>query len=210
MNQDRRTWMVASAAILAGGTLALSQYHSQERENDTQTPIDFTAKARLAGYFPNATLKTQHGSSLRFYDDLLRDQSVIIGFFYTDCERTCPLTMANLITLKNQLRQSGRHDIRFYGITVDPANDTSQALAAYAQHMSFGDDFVFLTGRQEELTLIRRKLGVFHPDPIIDNDRSQHSGLIVIGHEPSGRWVRLPGLVPPKRILRTINRVVPA
>jgi protein SCO1 len=209
MNIARRKILVASAAVVATGALTLAGRDLLRDSSDNDAATDLAA-ARLAGYFPNVILTTQGGRKVRFYDDLLRDKSTVIGFFYTECDNTCPLTMANLIDLRKTLHKSGREDMHVYAITVDPANDTPNALAAYAKHLGSGDGITFLTGQPADLKLVRRKLGVFHPDPVSDGDRNQHSGLIVIGNEPSGRWARLPSLVPTKRIMRTVARVAPA
>ena len=40
--------------------------------------------------------------------------------------------------------------------------------------------------------LVRRGLGLYDPDPRLDADRSRHSGLLVMGNDPLGRWCRVP------------------
>ena len=44
--------------------------------------------ARMEGYFPNTTLTTHEGASVQFYDDLLRDKTVLFNFMYTRCDGT--------------------------------------------------------------------------------------------------------------------------
>ena len=44
--------------------------------------------ARMEGYFPNTTLTTHEGESVQFYDDLLRDKTVLFNFMYTRCDGT--------------------------------------------------------------------------------------------------------------------------
>jgi protein SCO1/2 len=36
--------------------------------------------------FLNVLLRTHHNKPVRFYDDLVRDKTVIINFMYTTCE----------------------------------------------------------------------------------------------------------------------------
>src|SRR5258708_36042134 len=49
-----------------------------------------------ANYFPNVTLVTQDGKTVRFYEDLLKGKMVLINFIYTKCRDSCPLDTAKL------------------------------------------------------------------------------------------------------------------
>ena len=53
---------------------------------------------------------------------------------------------------------------------------------------------------------LRRSLGVYDLNPAIDNDPSQHAGVVVLGNEPDGRWKSVPALAHPVRIRQTIER----
>jgi protein SCO1/2 len=171
---------------------------------------DLLAAARMRGYFPNIALTTHENRQVRLYDDLLRDRAVVIAFMYTGCEALCPLAMNNLLAVAEALGERVGRDLFFYGLTLDPVFDTPEVLAAYARAIGAGPGVTFLTGREADITKVRRKLGVFDPDPVVDADRGQHSGRAVIGNEPAGRWAAVPALAAPKRILRTIARVAPA
>lgn len=50
-----------------------------------------------ADYFPNIPLTTQDGTTVRFYDDLLKGKSVAINAIYTRCKDVCPLETAKLV-----------------------------------------------------------------------------------------------------------------
>jgi hypothetical protein len=41
---------------------------------------------------------------------------------------------------------------------------------------------------------------------VIDSDKRKHSGMLVIGCEPLGRWGGIPGSLPPETIVRTVER----
>ena len=47
-------------------------------------------------YFPNLTLVTNLGRTVKFYDDLLKDKIVVLNFMYADCEGICPTILDNL------------------------------------------------------------------------------------------------------------------
>jgi protein SCO1/2 len=166
--------------------------------------------ARLASYFPNVELTTHDGRRVRFYDDLVRGRTVVIGFMYTSCDQICPLAMENLLAVRDRLGARVGRDVFILGMTLDPQFDTPEVLADYARAIGAGPGVTFLTGGLDDITLVRRKLGVFDPNPAVDADRTQHSGLAVIGNEPVGRWAAVPALVGPNRILRTLTKIAPA
>jgi protein SCO1/2 len=92
-------------------------------------------------------------------------------------------------------------------ISLDPALDGPEELSAYGRAVGARPGWTFLTGAPDEIDALRRRLGVFDPDPVIDADKTQHSGKLVIGNEPRARWASIPGVLGPKRILRLLERV---
>lgn len=53
----------------------------------------------------------------------------IADFMYTSCQSACPLITSRLVTLERRLRAPS---LRFVSFSVDPEQDTSEALARYA------------------------------------------------------------------------------
>jgi len=139
-----------------------------------------------ANYFPNVELITHEGRTVRFYDDLLKGKSVAINFIYTDCKEVCPLETANLVRVYKLLGERAGRDIAFYSISIDPKRDTPEVLKAYRD--KFGAQWLFLTGKQEDIRLLGRKLGVLRERDVAAG--SHHSAQIVLGHEPGGQWQR--------------------
>jgi protein SCO1/2 len=79
-------------------------------------------------------------------------------------------------------------DIFFYSITIDPKHDTPKVLKEYRDKYHIGPGWTFLTGKQADIDLISKKLGLYtEPDP---NDRDGHTPSVLIGNEPSGQWMR--------------------
>lgn len=46
----------------------------------------YRSNGRYSDRFPNILLQTHEGRSVRFYDDLVKDRTVIINFMYTVCD----------------------------------------------------------------------------------------------------------------------------
>src|SRR4249920_1742307 len=90
--QAKNSGCVAAAAALFVGAAALLSCGPA-----------FGANRWGADYFPNVMLTTQDGTSVRFYDDLLKGKSVAVNVIYTSCKDECPLETARLAQLQRLL-----------------------------------------------------------------------------------------------------------
>ena len=141
-----------------------------------------------ADYFPNVPLVTQDGKVVRFYDDLLKGKSVAINLIYTHCSASCPLETAKLTQVQRLLGDRVGKDIFFYSISIDPKNDTPEAMKAYMQKYHVGPGWLFLTGKEEDIKLVAKKLGLSSLTDL--SNRDGHMPSLMIGDEPNGRWMR--------------------
>ncbi len=135
-------------------------------------------------YFPDVPLVTQDGKTVRFYGDLVEGKRVVINFIFTRCTKACPLETANLVRVKKRLGARAGRDVFMYSITLDAAHDTPEVLRQYAERFHAGEGWLFLTGRREDIDLIRAKLG----------DRTKvenHAVGLVLGNDPAGQWTTL-------------------
>lgn len=96
----------------------------------------------------------------------LKGQVWIADFIFTNCPGPCPRMTQHMKRLQNEL--TGIDALKFVSITVDPARDTPEVLAAYGKR--FGADparWYFLTGAPETLHHLSKdvfKLGDIAPD----------------------------------------------
>lgn len=156
----------------------------------------------------NIELTTHEGRSVRFYDDLVKGKVVAINFMFTSCQIACPLTTPRLVEVQKALGARAGRDVTFLSISLDPAHDTPAVLRAYARAFGVGPGWYFLTGRRADVERLRRALGVYDLDPVVDADRTQHAGLIVLGNEPQARWKSIAALSQPVRIRQAIERTI--
>lgn len=183
--------------LKAGGTaLALTSAAAAE------------AAPRPSGHprIPNVRLLTHQGKAVSFFDDCVRGRIVVIGMMYTACTRQCPPGTANMIAVRDKLGQRVGRDIHFMSLTLQPDIDTPADLKAYADRYGIrSPGWTFLTGKRDDVELLRRRLGFFDRDPAIDADLSQHSGMLRIGSEPIDRWLMMPALMPAEQIAYQIR-----
>ena len=162
-----------------------------------------------AAWFTNVEVKTQDGRTLRFYDDVLKGKIVLINFFFTDCDAVCPLMTENLARVQELLGDRVGKDIFMVSISLQPEHDTPEVLAAYAKTYGVGPGWLFLTGKKNDIELLRHRLGFVDSDPVEDADPEQHIGTVRITNEPMHRWAMSPALVNPPSLVRTVKRVIP-
>jgi len=156
-----------------------------------------------ADYFPNLPLITQDGKVVRLYDDLLKGKSVAINLIYTTCSASCPLETARLVQVQRILGDRVGKDIFFYSISIDPKRDTPEVLKAYMQRYHVGPGWLFLTGKEEDIKLISKKLGL---SSITDAaTRDGHMPSLMIGNEPAGQWMRNSAVDNPRFLAITIG-----
>ncbi len=139
-------------------------------------------------HFPNVELTTQDGKKVHFYDDLIKGKVVALELICTTCKYNCPLETARMVQLQKQLGDHMGKDIFFYSITIDPEHDTPEVLKAYSEKYHVGPGWLFLTGKEADIKLISKKLGL---DKLpTGNDPDGHTPSLLIGNDATGIWMR--------------------
>jgi protein SCO1/2 len=157
-----------------------------------------------AGYFQNAILQTHEGKKVRFYDDLLKEKFVVINMMYASCTGICPANTANMKAVQEALGDRVGKDIFMYSLSLRPEFDTPQVLNDYVRKFDIKPGWTFLTGQRADMEVIRRKLGFYDSDPVLDADISQHTGMIRIGKVAAERWCMVPAMSSTRQIVSTI------
>ena len=108
---------------------------------------------------PDVPLIDQHGQRLSLTD--LRGQVVVLTFFFTHCELTCPLYLATLASALGDVSEG----VAVAAVTVDPERDTPDEVASYAAH--WPAQWHFLTGGPSRVARIWRAY-----DILVERDES--------------------------------------
>jgi protein SCO1/2 len=194
--ERRKFFAGAAAAALAPFAFATSGKAQELRQDGAE-------------WFTNAEVKTHDGRTLRFYDDVMKGKIVMINFFFTDCDAICPLMTENLARVQELLGDRVGKEIFMASISLQPEHDTPEVLAAYAKTYDVGPGWVLLTGKKDEIEVLRHRLGFADSDPVEDADPEQHIGTVRIANVPMHRWAMSPALTNPEAMVRAVNRVVP-
>ena len=177
---------VAAAALVTGG---------RDRTSARAAP---KGSPWGACYFPDVSLTTQDGKTVRFYSDLVKDKFVVVNFIYTHCTKSCPLETANLVRVQKRLGARVGRDIFMYSLTLDPQRDTPEVLKAYAQAFHAGPGWLFLTGKREDLDLIRAR---FRDRTTVED----HAVSLLIGNDRAGQWTSLSAVDDPGFLAMNID-----
>lgn len=135
-------------------------------------------------YFTNLPVTTHEGETVPFYDALVKGKMVVFTFIYLNCNDICPLTTSRIAEMKDRLGDAVGRDIFIYSMTMDPDRDTPELLKEYAEAFGAGKGWTFLTGKPEDIKLLRWRLG--------ERSRvlTEHRNDMILGNDVTGEWSR--------------------
>ena len=180
-------FIIASAPVAAG--------------NAPEDKAASEAKAR--DYFSNVELVDQDGRSLKFYDEVLKDNIVVISFIFTNCQSACPLMTRNLTMIRDMLREDERRAIQFVSISIDPLRDTPAAMKEFAQkHDADNGGWLWLTGQPDDVNFVTKRLGTYTDDP------EMHTTTLLAANVPNAHWTKIEPNVPPNGVVARLRLLV--
>jgi cytochrome oxidase Cu insertion factor (SCO1/SenC/PrrC family) len=140
---------------------------------------------------PDFTLIERGGQLLTTAD--LHGKVWIANLIFTRCADTCSLVSRSMAQLQQAF--ATEDDVRMVSITVDPAHDTPEALARYADKLGADPQrWLFLTGNKEQIYRLARegfRMGVTDP-----HDDKHSSALPALLHLWEAAQRFLPDLEP--------------
>lgn len=174
---SRRGLLAGAAAFGLARTAAALECDTRERE-----------------YFSNRVLTDQDGRSVRFYDDVLRGRTVLIGWIFTSCPDACPLLAARCLAIADAAAAHGGAGPHLVHLTTDPRRDRPERLKAWAARFGASPEWTLLTGAPADLRDVARRLG-----QTVDEERpDRHTTLLIGGNVAARRWARIRPDMPPE------------
>lgn len=80
-------------------------------------------------YQLGATWTSDMGREIKL--EVLRGRPQVIALFFTHCEHSCPLIVADLLAIDKALPREARGKVDFLLVSIDPERDTPEVLRAY-------------------------------------------------------------------------------
>lgn len=116
-----------------------------ERRGREERPLE---GLKVFGTVPDFSLIERAGGRITRGD--LQGKVWIANFVYTHCTETCPLQSAQMARLQSDFATAA--DVRLVSFTIDPEQDTPEALAEYAARFGADRDrWLFLTGEKQAI-----------------------------------------------------------
>ena len=138
--------------------MAFMLYHAKNKE----TFNGFYNEKVLSDF----TLRDGGGSEVSLSD--YKGKIVLLNFGYTSCPDICPTTLGSLRTIYSKL-DSNRDDVKVVFISVDPERDEPGKLEEYVSF--FNEDFIGLTGSDEELKEVSDVFNIFYFKEGVNTDK---------------------------------------
>lgn len=146
-NQSQLAFTVLIFAII--GLIALFTLTSKS-EFGEKTPNSFD---QLGGDF---TLQSSQGDvSLSDF----KGQAVVMYFGFMSCPEVCPNSLAVIKAAFNKINAENINAVQGIMISIDPARDSVQSLAAFTQH--FHSQIIGVTGNQSALAKTAKQYGAY-------------------------------------------------
>lgn len=130
-----------------------------------------------------------HHTGKPMHPEQFQGKWTFLYFGYTFCPDVCPMALAELNQMQQQLNQQGLDENNAYMlISVDPQRDTPQRLGEYTAY--FNDKFEGATGTPEELAKLAKQFGVIYARPAGQEDETNytidHSSTVILV-DPDGK-----------------------
>jgi protein SCO1/2 len=160
-----------------------------KQEGILKTPDGRSREEQNREYFTDRNVITHEGEEKRFYTDVLKDRTVLISFFYTNCPTAAP-DNAKIAEIRRLLDGEAGKEVLFVSVSADPDRDTPDAVKEYAKRYDAGKGRVLLTGPKETMKAINLRLGNVNPDP------ESHIRIFLLGNLKTGHWIRMNEFAP--------------
>jgi len=133
----RIAWLAAAIALTAGC----------EPRGGAVTGAIPPERAGISLYDRPWNWEDEEGRRVSFAE--WRGAPVVVTTIYTNCSRTCPLTVAKLRSVYESFRRRGR-EAQFLLVTLDPSADTTERLREYKQSRKLPGSWHLLRGNPRE------------------------------------------------------------
>ena len=150
---------------------------------------------------PDAELFNQDGKKIHFYSDLIKDKVVIVSLFFTSCASICPMQGESLSKLQAALGDHLGKDVYLVSVSMDPEGDPPERLKIWGLQFGVKPGWTLVTGKKSEIDKVAMALtGV----PAV---KGEHSPVVFVGSDKTGRWIRAYGLAEPAKFDSLIAEV---
>lgn len=129
--------------------------------------------------FEGIELFDQDGRRLFMAD--YEDKVLVLSFMFTSCPTVCPRQTRELSAVQRAIPEAVRARVRFLSVSVDPANDTPQALKEFARaHAVEWSGWSFASSSDADTRQLTARLAAFNPGLAKEPAPGDHSTALFL------------------------------
>ena len=173
--------------LLAGPAYAESGESDPHAHHRAMAKSSSSAQRSTAQYeIPDLAMIDQHGETISTSELFATDRPVMVNFIFTTCTAICPMMTSIFQQVQTRLGDEAE-DILMVSVSIDPEQDSPDALAEYAEAFRAGPQWSFLTGSLEDSIALQQAFQAYR------GDKMKHAPLTLMRADPSSDWVRFNG-----------------
>jgi protein SCO1 len=201
---SRRPSLAAVCALVAGiacghGTAVFADDEPHAAHRRAMHSETNASETRVI--LPDVVLRDREGRKFALKPDAFGGKVVVVDFIFTRCTTICPALTSVMASVQRALGPQLGRDVVLVSISVDPANDTPQAMDAYAGKVGASEHWYWLTGNNSDIGRVLRAFGLSVGRP------GDHPPLVLVGDPLRGRWTRWVGVPTPVTITQTARHM---
>ena len=205
---NRRQLIAGLPAALAAGIAwtGAAARAAAEAESNANVAKANVIDTRVRDSFPDVTMIDHHGVTHRLYDDLIKDNIILLNFMSIRDEDSLPVT-AKLTQLAAKLGDnltSGK--VRMISISRDPSYDSPARLRQFAEAHSVPNNWLFLTGEQQNTRDLSLRM---YRMPHGQNPGPRKVDIVFYGNGSAGVWGTFPIDIQTSDMAERITWVMP-
>lgn len=130
-----------------------------------------------------------------FVSRFINAKTVVISLTYTGCETLCPITNVILQQLDRAIHDNNLTSIHIVTLSIDPQNDTPDAMRASADLLESSERWTWLTATPQHGRMLMRSFDV---DVTV---LEEHDPMFLVGNIATGRFIRVIGIPDPEQLI---------
>jgi protein SCO1 len=183
-------WAIAIAPSRAGAQTG----HEGHMAQMAATPREPAARVvEPAPAIDGIPLVDQDGRATTLREAVESDEPVLVNFIFTTCTTICPVMSAGMSQLLTNLAAE-QDRVRVVSISIDPENDTVEALRAYAARYHAPPSWRFLRGTPAAVEAAQRAFGSYR------GGKNNHQAGTFVRSAASEPWIALDGFSSAQRL----------
>jgi protein SCO1/2 len=156
----------------------------------------------VASYkIPDVKLLDAEGRQTILAAALDHDGPVLLQFVFTTCPTICPAMTGAFAAFQEKLGDEIKK-VRMVSISIDPEHDRPDCLRAHAKSINAGSQWVFLTGRVEDVAAVQKAFDVYAAN------KMWHQPITLIRPQRGAEWIRCNGLMSAAELTAEYRRMV--